>query len=52
MNTILMKEVTPENIVEVILSSNEAWTTVERFINDVMHKKEQEERRRQGAIQQ
>ncbi|CAI6376283.1 unnamed protein product [Macrosiphum euphorbiae] len=51
MNTILGREITPDNMTEVMRSSKDAWTTIDDFINEVLRKKEEEERRRQTADQ-
>jgi len=50
MNILLGQDITPDNMTEVMRSSTEAWTTVDGFINEVLHKKEEEERRRKNAI--
>lgn len=52
MNVILGKEITPENMTEVMRTSEEAWTTIDCFVNEVLCKKEEEKRRRQNAKQQ
>jgi len=47
MNMTLRIQITPENMTEMMLSSKEAWTYIDGFVNKVMHKKEVEERKRQ-----
>jgi len=51
MNMILGREITPDNMTEVMRSSKDAWTTIDDFINEVLQKKEEEERKRQTADQ-
>lgn len=48
-NLILGREITPDNLTEMMLSSKDAWTTINDFINEVLYKKEDEERRRQNV---
>ncbi|KAL4153928.1 hypothetical protein QTP88_001761 [Uroleucon formosanum] len=49
MNSILGREITPENMTEVMRSSKDAWTIIDNFVNEVLRKKEEEERRRKTA---
>jgi len=46
---ILGQEITPENMTEVMRSNMEAWTTIDGFINEMLSKKEEEERKRKNA---
>jgi len=40
---------TPENLIPLMLKSKDSWTIGSNFIQQVMRKKEDKERRRQNA---